>query len=83
LTFPLLFIIIKINDERRTDMRWYELAEKLGWSQAYLSKVMHGYIRPSYTMTQRARKVTKKQMQWWEDASQAEVQALLNKLREA
>ena len=62
-------------------LKWHELANKLGWSQGYLSKVMHGYHLPSERMAETARPITKKSYKWWSGAGLVEVQALLNKLR--
>ena len=59
----------------------YELAKRLGWSQSYLSQVFHGYRRPSEAMSEKAKPFTRKPFAWWEDAAQAEIQALLTKLR--
>lgn len=64
-------------------MKWFELAQKLSWSQGYLSKVFHGYARPSEAMAEKARPVTRKTVKWWDDASQSEVQTLLNKLKKS
>jgi hypothetical protein len=64
-------------------MPCYELAKKLGWSQSYLSQVFHGYRRPSEVMSEKARPLTRKAYGWWDDAGQAEIQALINKLRRA
>jgi transcriptional regulator with XRE-family HTH domain len=62
-------------------MRWYELAKKLGWSEGYLSKVLNGYCRPSAYMADKARPVVKRTAEWWNDASVAEIQKVLELAR--
>ena len=62
-------------------LKWHEVADKLGWSQGYLSKVLHGYHGPSERMAEIARPVTRKSFKWWDGATQTDIQALLYKLR--
>lgn len=60
---------------------WYKLAKKMDWSQAYLSKVKNGYIRPSMMMVGRAHAVVRRNYKWWQDSSLADIQARLEVCR--
>ena len=64
-------------------MKWFELANKLGWSSGYLSKVFHGNCIPSSRMADMAKPILKRTPQWWQNAALSEKQAVLERARRA
>jgi hypothetical protein len=62
-------------------LKWIELAKKCKWKQCYMSMVLHGYLKPSKKMIEKARPALRKSPTFWDDASISEVQAMLEKAR--
>jgi transcriptional regulator with XRE-family HTH domain len=60
-----------------------ELAEKLGISQGYFSRIYTGGRRPSWKLAQRWKPMTRRTYEWWREAKQADIQRVFNRLLEA